>query len=240
MLKSRSHILTPDLCAVLLRYRWCRICHKTWSQWFLSVSPLNLTVKEQEGFKRELMNWPFAFHLFLISIRTQLTFSATYQVSGPPRLFLQPNTNIALQNYLPHVLSSALISFISLAATAKEELHKQTMTCRFPRGTKAVYQRTDFSPPGCRMWECLFGLFAVLRCSDKGCDRRLSSRVRAQKQQETNYRSKQNLGGHYTHSPSFLFFISITSLIHWDKSNFALGKSHFGGRGWHQHGVIPE
>lgn len=76
-----------QVCAVLLGYWWCHICHKTWSQWLLSVSPLNLTVEVQGGvgggFKRELMNWPFPFHLFLISIRTQLTFSATYQASGP-------------------------------------------------------------------------------------------------------------------------------------------------------------
>lgn len=149
----------------------------------------------------------FLFTFFLISIRTLLTFPATYQVPRPPCLLmpLQPNINIPLQNlfYLQYVLPSVPSSFISLTAIAKEELHKQTMTYHFPQGLKAVYQRTNFSTSAvCLIWQYLLWLFAVLRYSGKDYDRALWSNVRAQKQ-ETNYTSKQSPGGHYTNSPFF-------------------------------------
>lgn len=137
-------------------------CHETWSQWVLSVSPLNLTVEKREGFKRELMNWPIPFHLFLISVRLQLTFSATYQVSRPPRLrALSPTQHERSSSKL--VLSPVCTDFLHLAHKYRQRKRaaQQTMTYHFPEGTKAVYWRTDFSTAGCQMWKYLFWLFAV-------------------------------------------------------------------------------
>lgn len=53
---------------------------------FIRKSTKSLAWRSRGGFKRTLMNWPFPFHLFLISVRTRLTFSATYQVFRPPCL----------------------------------------------------------------------------------------------------------------------------------------------------------
>lgn len=163
-LKVQNEIIRFDLLtrAVLHRHRWCHICHETWSQWVLSVSPLNLTVEKQEGFKRELMNWPFPFHLFLISVRLQLTFSATYQVSRPPRLrTLSPTQHERSSSKL--VLSPVWTDFLHLTHNYRQGrgLHNKPWHTILPEGTKAVYWRTDFSTAGCQMWKYLFWLFAV-------------------------------------------------------------------------------
>lgn len=207
--------------AALLGYRWCNICHKTWSQWLLSVSPLNLSVEEQEGFKRGADELTFSFS------------SVSYLNKNPADLFshisslLTPSSPNALSN--PTRTQLLKISFIARMRfrlyrflSSRSQLRPgkgctQNMTYHFPWGTKAVYQRTNFSASHCRVsaWRHLLWLFAVLRYSDKGCERRLMSHVRAQKQQETNYRSKQSPGGHYTHSPSFFkhFFFFIPHLL---------------------------
>lgn len=121
---------------------------------FLSAGPLNLTVEEQEGFKRQLMNWPFPFHLFLVSVRTQLTFSATHQISRnpPARLCALPSQpkhergSSKLVFISPtYVFPSAWISFISLVPANKGKgAHKQTVTYHFPKGSRAVLLENRF------------------------------------------------------------------------------------------------
>lgn len=83
VIKIQSTRCGAEMCALLLGYKWCYIWHETWSQWVLSVLPLNLPMEEQKGI-REGSWWSdlFPFHLFLISIRARLTFFATYQAPG--------------------------------------------------------------------------------------------------------------------------------------------------------------
>lgn len=177
---------------------------------FLSVSPLNLTVEKREGFKRELMNWPFPFHLFLISVRLQLTFSATYQVSRPPRLrALSPTQHERSSSKL--VLSPVCTDFLHLAHNYRQRKRaaQQTMT-PFSRGNKSCLLENRFL----HCWVSDVEVLVLAVCC---------LMVVYGEQQGTHYESKRSPWGHYTHSPSCLFFcflffcVSVTSLSHFTR-----------------------
>lgn len=146
------------------------------------------------------MNWPFPFHLFLISIRTQLTFSGIYQASGPAHLLtlLQHNMNIALQNefYLLYVHPSALISFISLTAQHQGKAAQTNHDIPFSWGNQSCLAEYSFlyvSLPDVKFG----GLVLQFEGIKTGgwCRHWGSSHVRALKQQETNYRIIQGPRG---------------------------------------------
>lgn len=188
--------------AVLHGYRWCHICHETWSQWVLSVSPLNLTVEKRERFKRELMNWPFPFHLFLISVRLQLTFSATYQVSRPPRLRARsPAQHEHSSSKL--VLSPVCTDFLHLTHNyaAKEEGCTTNHDIPFSRGNKSCLLENRFL----HCWVSDVQVLVLAVCC---------LMVVHGEQQGTHYESKQSPRGHYTHSPSCFFFVLFFLYFH--------------------------
>lgn len=132
------------------------------------------------------------------------------------------------------MLPPVLISFISLAPTAKEGLHKQTTTHRFPQGAEAVCHRTDFSTALSSVSDVEVLDLAVC-CSKlfrqgavKGGYHLMFYVHRNNKKpiMEANKVLEVIL-----HTPLLFFFfflISSASLIHWDKSNFTQGRSHSG------------
>lgn len=196
--------------AALLGYRWCHICHKTWSQWLLSVSPLNLSVEEQEGFKRGADELTFSFSSvsylnknpadLFSHISSLLTPSSPNAPSNPTRTQLLKISFISRMRFRLHRFPSSRSQLQPGKGCTNKTWHTIFL------GELKLFIREQISlhlTAGCRREGTCCWLFAVLRYSDKGCERRLMSHVRAQKQQGTNYRSKQSPGGHYTHSPSF-------------------------------------